>query len=107
MQAESPRAGFGWSPRSAPSLIHQEVVTHGQSKYLKHRYVPDIRGVYRPIFCIESSACGLRWAGTLPAVDNKRSFTQKLGHYAFRGMEFVVVESPADLETEPQQRSVL
>lgn len=38
---------------------------------------------------------------------NKRPFTQKLGYYAFRGMEFVVVESPADLETELQKRSVV
>lgn len=38
---------------------------------------------------------------------NKRSFTQKLGYYAFRGMDYAVVTSPEDLERELQERDVL
>ena len=38
---------------------------------------------------------------------NERSFTQKLGYYAFRGMDFAVVTTPADLEAELRERDVL
>lgn len=38
---------------------------------------------------------------------NERSFTQKLGYYAFRGMDFAVVKTIADLERELQERNVL
>lgn len=38
---------------------------------------------------------------------NERSFTQKLGYYTFRGMDFVVVKTPADLESELGKRDAL
>ena len=38
---------------------------------------------------------------------NERSFTQKLGYYAFREMDFAVVTTPADLEAEFRERDVL
>jgi len=38
---------------------------------------------------------------------NERSFTQKLGYYAFRGMDFAVVTTVAELERELQKRGAL
>lgn len=38
---------------------------------------------------------------------NARSFAQKLGYYAFRGMDFAVVKTATELERELREREVL